>query len=174
MLFLILIVFNLIFWSSIPPSSCDVSISCKYNFMHTQYVSRDNNILCVVYHPIWDKVLRNILISVSVIWRNGKCKDESLLTFFFSSFSFWFEFLSYVFYSFQLHLSTDRWISFDSRRAKRAKLFVRASRKTNRRRRKKRINNTKICFFLLVCNTANCPAVIGRSVRASFRIQISC
>ena len=81
MLFLILIVFNLIFWSSIPPSSCDVSISCKYNFMHTQYVSRDNNILCVVYHPIWDKVLRNILISVSVIWRNGKCKDESLLTF---------------------------------------------------------------------------------------------
>ena len=38
-------------------------------------------ILCVVYHLIWDKVLHNILISVSVIWRNGNCTNESRLAF---------------------------------------------------------------------------------------------
>ena len=171
MLFLILIVFNLIFWSSIPPSSCDVSISCKYNFMHTQYVYRDNNMtytLCCIPSDMFAQYIDQCFCYLA------KWKVQGRESTYILSFSFWFEFLSYVFYSFQLHLSTDRWISFDSRRAKRAKLFVRASRKTNRRRRKKRINNTKICFFLLVCNTANCPAVIGRSVRASFRIQISC
>ena len=105
-------------------------------------------ILCVVYHLIWDKVLHNILISVSVIWRNGNCTNESRLTFCLFLFDSNFYPIRFLFASIAFVDRSMDFIWLPPRKKKDEIVSYAHHKKTNqRRRRKKRINNKNIFFF---------------------------